>query len=51
MGKLRYDRERLDYIEEKHSLGYHVLRVLKFLAYTLGLVVLYYVVFTGFLFF
>lgn len=48
MGKLRYDRERLDYIEEKHSLGYHVLRVLKFLAYTLGLVVLYYVVFTVF---
>lgn len=48
MGKLRYDRERLDYIEEKHSLGYHALRVLKFLAYTLVLVLLYYVVFTVF---
>lgn len=48
MGKLKYDKDLLDYVEEKHSLGYHILRVLKFVAYTLGLVVLYYLVFTLF---
>lgn len=48
MGKLKYDKERLDYVEEKHSSRYHVLRLLKFLAYTLALVVLYYAVFTVF---
>lgn len=48
MGKLKYDKELLDYVEEKHSFGYHILRVLKFLAYTLALVLLYYLLFTLF---
>lgn len=48
MGKLKYDKDLLDYVEEKHSVGYHILRVLKFLAYTVGLVILYYAVFTLF---
>lgn len=48
MGKLKYDKDKLDYVEEKHSSRYHVLRILKFLAYTLALVVLYYALFTLF---
>lgn len=48
MAKLKYDKERLDYVEEKHSSRDRTLRILKFLAYTLALVVLYYVVFTIF---
>lgn len=48
MGKLKYDKDLLDFVEEKHSVGYHVLRVLKYLAYTLVLVLLYYAVFTLF---
>lgn len=48
MGKLKYDKELLDYVEEKHSTRDHVLKALKFLVYTLALVVLYYVIFTLF---
>lgn len=46
MGKLKYDKDLLDYVEDKHPVRYHILRVLKFLAYTLALVLLYYVIFT-----
>lgn len=48
MGKLKYDKDLLDYVEDKHPVGYHILRVLKFLAYTLALVLLYYLIFTLF---
>lgn len=48
MGKLKYDKDLLDFVEAKHSVGDHVLRVLKYLAYTLVLVLLYYAVFTLF---
>ena len=48
MGKLKYDKDLLDYVEDKHPVRYHILRVLKFLAYTLALVLLYYVIFTLF---
>ncbi|HIZ87272.1 MAG TPA: M23 family metallopeptidase [Candidatus Coprenecus pullistercoris] len=48
MGRLKYDKELLDFVEDRHPAMYHVLRVLKFVAYTLALVVLYYLVFTLF---
>lgn len=48
MGKLKYDKDLLDYVEDKLPVGYHILRVLKFLAYTLALVLLYYLIFTLF---
>ncbi len=48
MGKLKYDKDLLDFVEEKHSAGYLVLRILKFVAYTLALVVLYFIIFTLF---
>ena len=48
MGKLKYDKDLLDFVEDRHSVGYHVLRVLKGLAYTLALVMLYYLIFTLF---
>ncbi|HIZ86209.1 MAG TPA: M23 family metallopeptidase [Candidatus Coprenecus stercoravium] len=48
MGKLKYDKELLDFVEDKHPVTYHLLRILKFLGYTLALVLLYYVVFTLF---
>ena len=48
MGRLKYDKDLLDYVEDKHPVIYHVLRVLKFLGYTLALVFLYYLIFTLF---
>ena len=48
MGRLKYDKELLDYVEDKHPAVYHILRVLKFIGYTLALVFLYYVVFSLF---
>lgn len=48
MGKLKYDKDLLDFVEDRHSVGYHVLRVLKGLAYTLALVIFYYLIFTLF---
>ena len=48
MGKLKYDKDLLDFVEEKHSAKYLVLRILKFVAYTFALVVLYFIVFTLF---
>ena len=48
MGRLKYDKELLDYVEDKHPAIYHVLRILKFTGYTLALVLLYYVIFTLF---
>ena len=48
MGKLKYDKDLLDFVEDRHPVAYHVLRVLKFLGYTLALVLLYYVIFTLF---
>lgn len=46
MGRLKYDKELLDFVEDKHPAVYHILRVLKFLGYTLALVLLYYLVFS-----
>ena len=48
MGRLKYDKELLDYVEDKHPAVYHILRILKFTGYTLALVFLYYLVFTIF---
>lgn len=48
MGKLKYDKDLLDFVEDRHPLMYHILRVLKFLGYTLALVLLYYLIFTLF---
>lgn len=48
MGKLKYDKDLLDFVEDKRPVAYHLLRVLKFLGYTLALVLLYYVLFTLF---
>lgn len=48
MGKLKYDKELLDFVEDRHTFAYHLLRVLKFIGYTLALVLLYYLVFTLF---
>ena len=46
MGKLKYDRDLLDYVEAKRSARYHLLRALKFAGITLALVGVYFVVFT-----
>ncbi len=40
MGRLKYDKELLDYVEDKHPAVYHILRILKFTGYTLALVFL-----------
>ena len=48
MGKLKYDKDLLDFVEEKHSAKYLVLRILKFVAYTVALVLLYFLLFTLF---
>ena len=48
MGKLKYDRDLLDFVEDKRPVIWHVLRVLKFSGYVLALVFLYYVLFTLF---
>ena len=46
MGKLKYDRDLLDYVEAKRSARDHLLRALKFAGITLALVGVYFVVFT-----
>ncbi len=46
MGKLRYDNNRLEYVEDKHSFSYYLLKFLKFLGYTVGLVLVYYLIYT-----
>ncbi len=48
MGKLRYDKNRLEYVEDTHSFSYYFLKVLKFLGYTFGLVLIYYLLYTLF---
>ncbi len=48
MGKLRYDNNRLEYVEDRHSFSYYFFKVLKFLGYTVGLVLIYYLIFTLF---
>ena len=48
MGRLKYDKDQLDFVEDRHPAVYHVLRVLKFAGYTLALVFIYYVLFTIF---
>lgn len=46
MGKLKYDKDILDYVEEKDTVGKIVLRCLKFAGYTVGLVLIYYIVYS-----
>lgn len=46
MGKLKYDKDILDYVEEKNTVGKIVLRCLKFAGYTVGLVLVYYIVYS-----
>lgn len=46
MGKLRYDKDLLDYVENKRSLSYYLKRVAIFLGYSLLLAVLIYLVFS-----
>ncbi len=46
MGKLRYDNNRLEYVEDRHSFSYYFFKVLKFLGYTIGLALIYYLIFT-----
>ncbi len=46
MGKLRYDKNRLEYVEDTHSFSYYLFKVLKFLGYTVGLVLIYYLLYT-----
>ena len=48
MGKLKYDKDLLDFVEDKHPVRYHLLRLLKFTAYTVALVLLYFLIFSLF---
>lgn len=48
MGKLKYDKNLLDFVEDKHPVRYHLLRLLKFTAYTVALVLLYFLIFSLF---
>lgn len=46
MGKLKYDKDILDYVEDKNSFGKIVIRCLKFAGYTVGLVLIYYLIYS-----
>lgn len=46
MGKLKYDKERLDFVEEKYSFGHYLLKILTFLFFTALLVIVYYLIFS-----
>ncbi len=46
MSKLRYDKNSLEYVEDKHSFSYYLFKFLRFLGNTAVLIVIYYILFT-----
>lgn len=46
MGNLKFDKESLRYVEDKNPIGVTVLHILKFAGYTLGLVLIYYLIYS-----
>lgn len=48
MNKLKYDKDKLDFVEDKRSFWYYFLNILKFILFTAILVAVYYLVFSLF---
>lgn len=46
MGNLKFDKESLRYVEDKKPVGVIILRILKFTGYTIGLVLIYYILYS-----